>query len=150
MNEQSGDVGTEIPERSSPTVSIHQEIEIILTRQLAGYLALPLIIIDPWRTVVYYNEPMEQILGRRFDDAGSIPATLWSERFEFMDESGATMSVDNLPMIAALRERQPAYQTFTMRGLDGVQRRVLHIGLPLVGNAGRFLGAIGIFWELGR
>jgi hypothetical protein len=32
-----------------------KEIEVILTRQLASYLAMPIIIIDPLGTLLFYN-----------------------------------------------------------------------------------------------
>jgi hypothetical protein len=35
-----------------------------------------------------------------------------------------------------------------MRGLDGSRRHMRGTGIPLVGNAGRFLGAIGVFEEI--
>ena len=36
-----------------------QEIEMILVRQLASYLAMPIFIVDPQGTLVFYNEPAE-------------------------------------------------------------------------------------------
>jgi PAS domain-containing protein len=42
------------------------EIEMILMRQLASYLAMPIFIVDPVGNLVFYNEPAESILGRRF------------------------------------------------------------------------------------
>ena len=35
---------------------VHHGVEVILARQLAGYLALPVVIIDPGGTVIFYNE----------------------------------------------------------------------------------------------
>ena len=42
-------------------------IQIILTRQLAAYLSVPLFLVDPKGNLLFYNEPAEAILGRRFD-----------------------------------------------------------------------------------
>ena len=33
----------------------HEEIEVILARQLASYLAMPIFIVDPQGTLLYYN-----------------------------------------------------------------------------------------------
>jgi hypothetical protein len=45
-------------------------IQIILTRQLAGYLSVPLFLVDPKGDLLFYNEPAEALLGRRFDETG--------------------------------------------------------------------------------
>ena len=43
-----------------------QSVEMILVRQLASYLFVPLMVVDTTGTVVFYNEPAERILGVRF------------------------------------------------------------------------------------
>ena len=55
-------------------------IQIILTRQLAGYLSVPTFLVDPNGTLLFYNEPAEVLLGRRFDETGAMPAEEWSTR----------------------------------------------------------------------
>ncbi len=47
-------------------------IQIILTRQLGAYLSVPLFIFDPKGNLIFYNEPAEAILGRRFDETGTL------------------------------------------------------------------------------
>ena len=37
-------------------------IQIILTRQLAGYLSVPLFLVDQKGNLLYYNEPAEVLL----------------------------------------------------------------------------------------
>ena len=56
-------------------------IQIILTRQLAGYLSVPTFLVDPNGTLLFYNEPAEVLLGRRFDETGAMPAEEWSNDF---------------------------------------------------------------------
>ena len=51
-----------------------QSVEMILMRQLSGYLFVPVLIVDADGTVVFYNEPAEAILGRRFEATGSHTA----------------------------------------------------------------------------
>jgi hypothetical protein len=50
-------------------------------------------------------------------------------------------------MIATMK-RQPAHRSFWIRGMDGVLRQIEVTAIPLIGQAGRFLGAVAIFWEL--
>ena len=49
-------------------------IQIILIRQLAGYLSVPLFLVDPKGDLLFYNEPAEAILGQRFEETGAMPA----------------------------------------------------------------------------
>jgi hypothetical protein len=56
-------------------------IQIILTRQLAGYLSVPAFLVDPKGTLLFYNEPAEVLLGRRFDETGAMPAEEWATIF---------------------------------------------------------------------
>ena len=63
-------------------------IQIILTRQLAGHLGVPLFLVDPKGDLLFYNEPAEAILGRRFEETGAMPASVWSTIFTPVDEHG--------------------------------------------------------------
>lgn len=123
-------------------------IEIILARQLAGYLDLAIIIIDPAWSVIYYNESAEHILGRSFDEAGPIPWTAWSNAFHFTDTAGRTIRTEALPLLESLQSRRISHLEFGMRGLDGIARHVAAVGVPLLGDSGRFLGAIAFLQVL--
>jgi PAS domain-containing protein len=127
---------------------VHRGIELILARQLAGYLAVPIVIIDPGGTVIFYNEPAERIFGRRFDESGPIPPSQWGEAFDFVDESGQPVPPEEMPLASALRTRRLAHLNFRMRGLDGSRHYVAEVGIPLLGHAGRFLGVLAFMFEL--
>ena len=43
-------------------------IQIILIRQLAGYLSVPLFLVDPKGDLLFYNEPAEEVLGREMHE----------------------------------------------------------------------------------
>ena len=127
-----------------------QEVEVILTRQLASYLVMPVFIVGPFGDLLYYNEPAEAIFGHRFDETGEMPLGEWSTVFEPTDASGAVLPPEQLPLVMALRNRTPAHRDFWLRGLDGTRRHVAATAFPLVGQAGRFLGAVALFWEKER
>ena len=57
-----------------------QPIQIILMKQLAGYLSVPLFLVGPNGDLLFYNEPAEAILGRRFDETGAMSAKEWFSR----------------------------------------------------------------------
>ena len=123
-------------------------IQIILIRQLAGYLSVPLFLVDPKGDLLFYNEPAEVILGRRFDETGAMPAEIWSSIFTPVDEEGQPISPEDLPLIISLGTRRPAHKRFHIQGMNGVRRRIDVVSVPIVGLQGEFLGAAALFWEV--
>lgn len=126
---------------------MQRELEIVLTRQLTSYLATPAFIVDPEGNLLFYNDPAEALLGHRFDETGEMLAREWSTMFAPTDEAGAALPPEELPLMIALRTRMPSHREFWITGLDGHRRHLVVTALPLVGQAGRFLGAIALFWE---
>lgn len=124
-------------------------VEVILMRQLAGSLAMPILVVDPAGDLLFYNEPAEDLLGRRFDEAGPMPAAEWSTVFSQRDEGGSPIPPEALPLMIALREHRPAHRTFWITGHDGVERRVGVTAFPLEAVAGGQLGAVALFWRAG-
>ncbi len=125
-----------------------KEIEIILTRQLASYLAMPIFVVDPGGTLLYYNEPAEAILGRRYEETGEMSMEEWATSWDPVDEEGQPLPPESQPLVIALTQHQPAHRSMRIRAHDGVQRRIAVTAFPLEGQRGRHLGAIAIFWEL--
>jgi PAS domain-containing protein len=122
-------------------------VELILMRQLASYLAVPIFLVDPDGSLLYYNEPAERLLGRRYDETGEMPLAEWSTAFTPTAEDGSPLSPDELPLSIALQKRRAAHRAMAIRGLDGVPRRIAVTAFPLEGQGGRHLGAVAIFWE---
>jgi len=131
------------PERQHP-------VELILARQLASYLAMPILLVDVEGNLLFYNEPAESLLGRRYEETGSIPLEEWSNLFSPTDEHGTPIAVEARPTSIALRKRCAAHRTVRIRGLDGVARSLEVTAFPLEGQGGRHLGAVSLFWEVDR
>jgi len=127
-----------------------KEIEMILMRQLASYLTMPIFIADPAGTLVFYNEPAEHILGRRFDETGEMPSAEWTTAWRPTDEAGVLLRPEHLPLSIALAQGRPAHSQFWIHGTDNVRRHIEVFAFPLIGQAGRHLGAVAISWELGQ
>ena len=123
-------------------------VEIILARQLASYLSVPIFVVDPDGNLLFYNEPAERILGTRFDETGKMSREEWTTVFEPSDEDGVPLPASELPLIATLETKQPAFRTFSIRGLDGELRKVMVVSLPLLAQGKRFVGGLAVFWEL--
>jgi hypothetical protein len=124
-------------------------IEVILTRQLASYLAMPVFLVDGSGTLVFYNEPAERIIGKRFDETGAMPAEEWATAFVPTNEQGAAIAPEALPLMIAWRERRPAHGSLWIHALDSVPRHIEATAFPLIGVGGQSLGAVAIFWEAG-
>jgi PAS domain-containing protein len=122
-------------------------VELILMRQLASSLAMPIFLVDPAGNLLYYNEPAEQLLGSRYDETGEMSVGQWSSLFTPIGEDGAPLPGEALPLNIALHKHRAAHLAFWIRGLDGVSRKIGATAFPLEGQGGRQLGAVGIFWE---
>jgi PAS domain-containing protein len=123
-------------------------IQIILLRQLAGYLGVPLFLVDPKGDLLFYNEPAEAILGRRFEETGAMPAAKWSTAFTPVDEQGKSIPPQELPLMIVLATQRPAHKRYYIHGLNGVRRHIDVISIPIVGLQGEFLGAASLSWEI--
>lgn len=124
-----------------------RELELILVRQLAGYLALPIFVVDPAGNLLYYNEPAELLLGLRYDETGEMPVEEWSTVFVPRDDDGNPLAPEDLPLVRALAQKSPQHGRMVIDGLDGGERALDVTALPLVGQHGRELGALAVFWE---
>jgi PAS domain-containing protein len=122
-------------------------VELILMRQLASYLAMPILLFDPAGNLLYYNEPAEALLGRRFDETGEMPLEEWYGIFKMTAEDGSPLPREARPLVIALEKHRPVHLAFRLRGLDGVSRRIESTAFPLEGHGGQDLGAVVIFWE---
>lgn len=122
-------------------------VELILMRQLASYLAVPIFLVDPEGNLLYYNEPAERLLGRRYDETGEVPLRDWSRAFTPTAEDGSPIPPEEIPLSIALQKWHAAHRALAIRGLDGVVRRIAVTAFPLEGQGRRRLGAVAIFWE---
>lgn len=123
------------------------EIEIILNRQLADCLSIPVFITDTLGNLIFYNEPAERILGKRFEDTGEMPVEVWATIFKPIDELGAPIPPDELPLVRTLKNCYPYHKTFWIEGLQGKTEKISVTSYPIIGRAEKFLGAVAIFWK---
>jgi PAS domain S-box-containing protein len=122
-------------------------IELILLRQCASNLAMPIWLVSEHGDLLFYNESAEAILGVRFDEAGEMPSEDLAAMFQTKAEDGSPLEADDLPVNIALRERRPAHRWMKIRGIDGVWRKIEVTAFPIEGQKGRHLGAVAIFWQ---
>ncbi len=107
--------GTQCGQKSMPAQGVGQmglPIQIILTRQLAGYLSVPLFLVDPKGDLLFYNEPAEAILGRRFDETGAMPAAVWSSMLPALDDRGQPIPPAERPLMITVTQHRPVYKRY--------------------------------------
>jgi PAS domain-containing protein len=120
---------------------------LILARDFASRLATATFLVDPEGNLIYFNEAAEAVLGEPFVEGRSMPASEWSTAFSPANEAGESVPLESLPLGVALSRHEPAHAFLRIVGGDGVARTIEVTGLPLFAHAGKFVGAIAIFWE---
>jgi len=124
------------------------EIEIILNRQLADCLSIPVFITDTSGNLIFYNEPAEQVLGKRFEETGEMPVEEWSTVFKPLDENGKPLPPEELPLVKTLKDEFPYHKNFKIESLKGERQNISVTSYPIISRAGEFLGAVAIFWKI--
>jgi PAS domain-containing protein len=122
-------------------------IELILVRQLASGLAVPVFVVDTAGDLLYLNEAAEALLGLRFDELGDVSFAEWTTAFTPRTPDGRRTDASELPLVVALRERRPVHGPLDIVGSDGVARSIQVTAIPLVGTHSELLGGIALFWE---
>jgi len=122
-------------------------IEIIVLKQFAGGLAIPVLVIGPTGDLLYFNESAEPLLGLRFDEAGELALEEWSQLIPTFDEFGEPFKPEERPLVRALNRRRPIHRRLDLQRFDGRTIRVEGAAIPLVAIDGRMLGALAVFWE---
>lgn len=123
------------------------EIEIILNRQLADCLSIPVFITDTSGNLIFYNEPAEHVLGTRFEETGEMPVEMWATIFKPLDEEGNPLPPEGLPLVRTLGDHNPHHRAFWIKSLKGKNEKISVTSYPIIGRTGKFLGAVAIFWE---
>ena len=127
-----------------------KDIELILLRQWASHLDMPIFLFAADGAMLFYNEPAESLVGVRFDEAGEMPAPRIARIFKTKNADGTPMKAEDLPLTIALKHRKPSHRVVRYEGLDGRHRTVEVTAVPLNAQGGRNLGAVIFFWEAGK
>lgn len=121
-------------------------VELILVRHLASRLAIPVFVVDAAGDMVYFNEPAEQVLARRYDEIRLMTFSEWTTAF-VPTSGGRVLDVEELPLVVALRRSVPAHRSFGIVGADGVERTIEATAYPIITPTERLIGAVAMFWQ---
>jgi len=122
-------------------------IEMILLKQWASLIAVPVWITDADGRLIYYNEATEEIIGLRFEDAGELSAEQLSEVFVLCDLDGSPLATDDRPLIIALTKQMASHRRIRFLRSDKEWREIAVTALPIIGEGNRQLGAMVTMWE---
>jgi PAS domain-containing protein len=120
-------------------------LELILARNLMSALSTPAFLVDEGGVLVFYNEAAGILLGKRFEELGTVGPDEWGSMFGPFDESGEPVPYDELPLVTAVRNGHPAHANFEIRSTDGARHTVEASAFPILTAHGS-QGAIAIFW----
>ncbi len=120
-------------------------LELILARNLMSALSTPAFLVDEGGVLVFYNESAGLLLGKRFEELGTVGPQEWGAMFGPFDESGTPILYDELPLVRAVRNGRPAHAVFVIRSTDGHQHEVEAAAFPILTAHGS-QGAIALFW----
>jgi PAS domain-containing protein len=120
-------------------------LELILARNLMSALSTPAFLVDEGGLLVFYNEAAGMLLGKRFEELGTVGPQEWGSLFGPFDEAGEPIPYDDLPLVTAVRAGRPAHSELTLRSTDGAEHHVEVSAFPILTAHGS-QGAIAVFW----
>ena len=123
-------------------------LELILARNLMSALSTPAFLVDEGGILVFYNEAAGTLLGKRFEELGTVSAEEWGALFGPFGEGGEPIPYDDLPLVVAVRDGRPAHADLEISSIDGTRHRVEVSAFPILTAHGS-QGAIAVFWPAG-
>jgi len=111
-------------------------------------LSTPAFLVDEGGVLVFYNESAGILLGKRFEELGTVGPEAWGSLFGPFDEGGEPIPYDDLPLVTAVRSGRPAHAELTIRSTDGSEHEVEVSAFPILTAHGS-QGAIAVFWPAG-
>ena len=125
-------------------MSAQKPLELILARNLLASISTPAFLVGEQGMLLFYNEAAAVLVGRRFEESGTMSAQEWTAEFGPFDERLEPIPYDQIPLTVAVREGRPAHGTFRIAAAGQV-REIAASAIPIVGPGGA-TGAIVIFW----
>jgi PAS domain-containing protein len=132
----------------STVTETQKPLELILARNLMSALSTPAFLVDEGGLLVFYNEAAGMLLGKRFEEVGTVGPEEWGAMFGPFDDGGEPIPYDELPLVVAVRNGRPAHASFEIRSTDGTDHEVEASAFPILTAHGT-RGAIAVFWPCG-
>jgi PAS domain-containing protein len=124
-----------------------KSLPLILAREFASNLATPLVLMDERGSLVFFNEPAEQIIGQTHAEVGELGPDEWGRLFKVERIDGTPIQVEKTPAGVTLAERRPAHDTLAFTTIDGIRHEIAVTAFPLLGREEELVGVVSVFWE---
>jgi PAS domain-containing protein len=124
-------------------------LEMILARNLLASISTPAFLVGPEGMLLFYNEAAGALLGRRFEENGTMSASDWTAEFGPFGDDGEPLTYDEIPATLAVRANRPFHGIFRVGRPGGEHQEIAASAIPIVGPGGSS-GAIVIFWPVGE
>jgi PAS domain-containing protein len=128
-------------------MSDQKPLELILARNLLSSISTPAFLVGAQGTLLFYNEAAGALVGRRFEETGTMAADEWTAAFGPFDDDEQPIPYDQNKLTKSLREGRPAHGDFRICVAGNVHQNIAASAIPIVGPDGSS-GAIVIFWPL--
>ena len=125
-------------------MSAQKPLELILARNLLASISTPAFLVGEEGRLLFYNDAAAALLGRRFEETGTMTAQEWTTEFGPFDEDDRPIPYDEISLVMAVREGRPAHGIFRIAAADQI-REIAASAIPIVGPTVA-TGAIVIFW----
>jgi PAS domain-containing protein len=122
-------------------------LELILARNLLSSISTPAFLVGDEGLLLYFNEAAGALLGRSFEEVGSVGAAEWTSEFGPFGEDDQPLPYDENPATLALRDNRPYHGTFRICRAGGQRQEIAASAIPIVGPDGAS-GGIVIFWPV--
>jgi PAS domain-containing protein len=128
-------------------MSAQKPLELILARNLLSSISTPAFLVGEKGSLLFYNEAAGAMLGRRFEETGTMTALEWTSEFGPFGEDEKSMPYDQIPATMALRDGRPYHGNFRIASAGGTHQDIAASAIPIVGPGGS-AGGIVIFWPV--
>src|SRR5215207_605851 len=95
-------------------------------------LSTPAFLVDEGGVLVFYNEAAGMLLGKRFEELGTVGPGEWGSLFGPFGENDEPIPYDELPLVSAVRNGRPAHAELSIRSTDGVYHEVEVSAFPIL------------------
>ena len=129
-------------------MSAQKPLELILARNLLSSISTPAFLVGEHGALLFYNEAAAAMLGRRFEETGTMPAEEWTSEFGPFGSDDEPIPYDEIPATMALRDEPPVPRQLPDPRLRAATTRRSRPARSRSSAPGGSSGAIVIFWPV--
>jgi PAS domain-containing protein len=122
-------------------------LELIIARNLLTSIITPALLVGEEGQLLFFNEAAGAMLGRRFEDTGTLSSSEWTGKFGPFGPDNLPIPYDEIPATIAVRHQRAFQWTFRICVAGNHYTDVEASTIPIVGQGGSS-GAVVIFWPV--